>query len=142
LEGAAAHEDRRPAEHSLLGGPKQMVAPANGVTQCLLARGRIPWAAGECAPGSARLSSAEPSGQPCPRQMTSPSGGQLKRQRQAVEVTTDGFHHAGIGIAQGKTRLSRLGSLYEEPYRRGELGPLGRGRGGSGGQRQGRHGKG
>ena len=95
LERAAPGEDRQPAEERLLGVAEQLEAPADRVAQRPVPVGRVPRPRGE------QLQRVRQPGQdPARRQHLDPDGGQLDRERQAVEVVADLRARSQLGVVR------------------------------------------
>lgn len=92
LQGAAADEDGEPAEEALLLIRQQVVAPLDGVAQCLLAGGQIAWA-----PGEEVQAMRETLEQGLWGQQLAARRRQFDGQRQSVQTHADLSDDAGIG---------------------------------------------
>ncbi len=92
LQRPPADEDRQPAEDRTLGRTEQPIAPINQCVQGLLARQRAARAAGEQA--EAVIESFQ---QRLRAYGAQASGGQLQRQREAVQPPADRHQRAGDG---------------------------------------------
>ena len=107
-ERAAAGEDRHAPEQPLLRLGEERVAPVDRGAQRLLPLGRVARAGGEHVE---RV--VEPLEQRFRRQEPQPGGGELERERQAVEAPADG-RDGGRVLGRQLERASSLGALDEQ----------------------------
>ena len=109
LQGEAASEDRQPTEERLGARVEQVIAPGNGGGDGLLARRQIARPVGEQLQPIAHL------GQQRLRGEDGAAGrGQLDRQRQPIQLSTERGHGRGVRLGQGKCRPHGPGALGEE----------------------------
>ena len=104
VERAAAVEDGEAREERLLVGAEQVVAPVDRRAERLLARGQVAWAAGEevealLEPGEQRLR----------REQLRAGGGELDREREAVEADADLGDRGRVRVRDGEVRLRPRG---------------------------------
>ena len=137
FQRAAAHARAQRAKQALLGRAKQIVAPGDGVAQGLLAGRQIARAAGQHVQG---LRAAQAGQQGGWRQQPGPRGGQLDRQRQAIQPRADLGNHRGIFRREREVGAHRLRACHKQRHCRVGGQRLGRG-GAWRGQGQRRHGQ-
>ena len=111
-QGEAAGKDREPPEHRALVRGEQVVAPVEGRAQRLMAARRRAGPAGQY-----REDVVQALRQLCGRQDPYPRGGQLDRQRQAVQATADLQDRGGVVVGDAERRPDQLGPLFEEADR-------------------------
>ena len=109
-EVAAAREDRQPVEQPPAAVVEQVVAPGDRAAERLLARGQVARAGGQdvelvVEPGQDRVG----------RQDLDPRGGQLDRQRHAVQPGADGGDRRGVLVGHREARADRDGAFDEQP---------------------------
>lgn len=110
FERAAADESGEAAEEAALGLVEEIVAPVNRVAKGLLAFGKIEGAAGEEL--EAALEAIEDSGG---RKNAGAGGGELDRQREAVEARADVADGGSVIRRDGKVRADG-GSALDEKF--------------------------
>ena len=111
VERPAAREDRQPPEQRPLRLGQQPVAPVDQAAQRLVPRERRPAAAGQQAEAV-----VEPRGDLLDGERPHARGGQLDRQRDAVQPLADLGHRRRVRIRQGEVGLHRGGPVDEEPH--------------------------
>ncbi len=102
-------EDGEAREERLLVGAEQVVAPVDRRAERLLARGQVAWAAGEevealLEPGEQRLR----------REQLRAGGGELDREREAVEADADLGDRGRVRVRHGEVGLDGAGAFDEE----------------------------
>lgn len=113
IEGGPADEHGQETEQALLVGPEQVVAPRDGIAQRPLPVGQVAGPAGQ------KLKPALEAGDHRFRlKQLDAGGGELDRERQAVQTSADLPHRAGVLGAQTEIRPRRLRALHEERNRR------------------------
>ncbi len=123
LEREAAGEHAEAAEYRLLLGGKQAVAPLQRAAQRLVPPQHRARAAGQHVE-----TLAEPCPQPLDAQERHPGGGELQRERDAIQVATDVDHGGGVALAEREPRIGRPRRRDEELDRRVAPGRVGIGR--------------
>ena len=114
VEREPVGEDGQPVQHQSLVRVEEIVAPVDGVPERPVASGHTaPLRCEESEPGS------EATQHRVGRQRASPSGGELDRQRKAVEASTQLGNRGGVGVGQGKRRVRGACSIDEQAYRLG-----------------------
>ena len=111
VEREAAGECCQPREHGLLGGIEQVVAPVDQRAQRLLSR--------QARPGAAREeleAVVQTLGDRFDRQRAHASGGELQRERNAVEAPADLDQRVRVLRGHGEPRLHGLGAIDEQPH--------------------------
>ncbi len=108
-ERAAAGEDGEAREECLLVRAEQVVAPVDRRAERLLARGHVPWAAGEevealLEPGEQRLR----------REQLGARGRELDRERESVEADADLGDRGRVRVGDGEVGLDGPGAFDEE----------------------------
>jgi hypothetical protein len=99
-------------QHDLLAGGEQLPAPVDHRAKRALPVRCVPGSAGE-----QREAVVEPGQQLVDAERTHPSGGELQRERQAVQPPADGRDRGrGVGV-QDEPRCGGRGSLREQPHR-------------------------
>ncbi len=109
LQRPPADEDRQPAEHRALGWTQQLVTPVDQGMQGLLARQRAARAAGEQAKAL-----VEPVQQRLRAHGAQANGGQLQRQREAVQPPADRHQRSGSGQGHLEIGIGGQGAVEEE----------------------------
>ncbi len=107
----AAREHRQPGEHLLLGLGQQPVRPVDRGGQALVPGLGVPRAAGQ------QVRVPQPVRDLRRAHRPGPGGGQLDRQRQPVQATTDVGHHASGGRRVGDVGPVRSGPIDEQDGR-------------------------
>ena len=120
LIGVRPGEHRQPRPQQLLVGRAKVMAPLGGGAQRLLVRQRHAAAAGEQA--EAMLQAAA---QLLQRQRAQLHGGQLDRQRDAVQAPAQPDHVAAVGGGDGEAGRDRRGPLGEQLHRVAATPPAG-----------------
>ena len=134
VERPAAGEYGQPAQQLALVLLEQLIAPVDRRSQRLLARQRASRPAGQQAEAiGERRGDLLDGHQPHPR------GGELDRQRYAVQRMADAGHGSRVVVADGEVRADLQCALDEEPDGIGLRQPLDRLGHALGGQRQRRH---
>jgi hypothetical protein len=110
LQRGAARDHAEAAEDRLLAGIEKAMAPLQRGTQGLLALRRR----GVAARGQQPQPLLHPCGEPLHAEHGRTHGGQLDRQRQAVERTADLDHGRHVGIAQLEPRVDRQRAFGEQ----------------------------
>ncbi len=112
LQGEAPGEYGQPAEHRLLAGVEQVVAPADGVPQCALPVRQVARAAGE-----QLQRAAHPLQDGRRRQHPDLRRRELDRQGQALQPPADLHHRGQVLLGQGERAGRRPGPVDEQPHR-------------------------
>ena len=110
----AADEHAQPAKHRLLGRREQTVAPFERGAQRLVTTQREAMARRQQAQPF-----AEPRVQAVDAQQRHARGGQLDRQRQAVELPADVDHRRQVVLVDHEARIGRVGARLEQRHRAG-----------------------
>jgi hypothetical protein len=112
LQGAAAAEHREPAQQHALRRREQRVAPVERRAQRLLVRQR-----GLVAFGEEPHAVVQPRGDVVDRERAHARGGELDRERDALEPPADLAYGPGIPGRDAESRFHRRGALDEEAHR-------------------------
>mgnify|MGYP007135457263 CR=1 FL=1 len=112
LEGKSAREDRSAAEHGALLVRQQVIAPVHRRAERV-----VPRQVGAARVGQEAKAIVEPIGDLIDRQGLEPRGGELDRQRDAVETAADPRQSRGVLRRHRKRGINRGRALRKQPHR-------------------------